>query len=206
MRKYTGPHDYFDEGYVREWARSANDRRPFRAQLFDAFARELQPLGAARILELGSGPGFLAEHLLKHCDVAAYHLLDFSPHMLALSRARLAPFADRAHFHQGSFVDEGWSKPLPAPFDAVISMQALHEVRRTERLLPLYAELRSVLAPGGVVLIADKRDGQEEDEAERFTLDAHLAALAAAGFTDHRQVCAAGDLFMLAARLTQNAA
>jgi DNA-binding transcriptional MocR family regulator len=33
-----GPHDYFDENYVREWAGVANSRRPFRAEFFDAFA------------------------------------------------------------------------------------------------------------------------------------------------------------------------
>ncbi|HJQ24604.1 MAG TPA: class I SAM-dependent methyltransferase [Blastocatellia bacterium] len=200
MRNYTGPHDYFDEDYVREWARSADDRRPFRAQFFDAFTAELQPLGAARILELGSGPGFLAEHLLNHCEIAAYDLLDFSPHMLALSRARLAVFGDKISFHQGSFLEEGWWKALPGPFDAVISMQAVHEVRQAERLAPLYGECRLLLKAGGLILIADKRDDEAECEAERFTPDKHLAAFSEAGFKAIRQVYAAGDLFLFAAR------
>jgi SAM-dependent methyltransferase len=200
MREYTGPDDYFDEDYVQEWARRADDRRPFRAQFFDAFAAELLPLGAARILELGSGPGFLAEHLLKHCEVAAYHLFDFSPHMLTLSRSRLAPFGDRLRFHQGSFLDEGWWQSLPGPFDVITSMQALHEVRRTDRLPRLYAECRLLLAPGGTMLIADKLDDHAKSAAERFTADTHLTASAAAGFNEIRQVCEAGDLFMFSAK------
>ncbi len=200
MHDYKGPHDYFDEDYVREWERIANSRRPFRAQFFDAFAAELQQVTAARILELGSGPGFLAEHLLRRTDVAAYHLFDFSPHMLELSRARLAPFAERVSFHQGSFLDEGWWRLMPGPFDAVISMQAVHEVRRTERLTRLYSESRLLLNDGGAILIADKMDDESKSDAERFTTDKHIAALREAGFKEVRQVCAAGDLVLFTAR------
>src|SRR2546429_458860 len=138
MIEYTGPHDYLNKDYVEEWERKANSKRPFRPQFFDAFAAELQPMAETRILELGSGPGFLAEHLLKRCPVASYHLFDFSPHMLELSRTRLFRFSDKTTFHQGSFVDEGWWRALPGPFDAVISLQAVHEVRRVERIPPLY--------------------------------------------------------------------
>jgi SAM-dependent methyltransferase len=200
MHDYTGPHDYFDEDYVREWERVANFRRPFRAQFFDAFAAQLRQFTGARVLELGSGPGFLAEHLLERAEMAAYHLFDFSPHMLELSRARLARFADKVSFHQGSFLDESWWRPLPGPFDAIISMQAIHEVRRTERLAPLYAETRLLLEEGGAFLLADKIDDESKSEAERFTADKHLNALREAGYKAIKQVYAAGDLVMLAAR------
>lgn len=200
MCEYKGPHDYFDENYVQEWERIANSRRPFRIQFFDAFAAELQPLAEAKILELGSGPGFLAEYILTRCRVAAYHLFDFSPPMLKLSRARLAGFADRVFAHEGSFLDEGWWKSLPGPFDAVISMQAVHEALRVEHIPQLYAESRLLIKAGGVILIADKLDNELKDEANRFTADKHLAALSQAGFKEIRQVKAAGDLVMFAAR------
>jgi len=200
MHEYTGPHDFFDESYVREWEELANSRRPFRIQFFAAFAAELQQMAAATILELGSGPGFLAEHILTRCPVAAYHLFDFSPPMLNLSRARLAPFGNRVCSHQGSFLDEGWWRSLPGPFDAVISMQAVHEVLRPERLPQLYSESRLLIKAGGVMLIADKLDDESKSEADRFTADKHLAALSQAGFKEIRQVDAVGDLVMFAAR------
>src|ERR687885_538106 len=100
MHEYKGPYNYFDEAYVQEWEGIANSKRPFRLQFFELFAAEILPLIEPRILELGSGPGFLAEHILKRCPVAAYHLFDFSPHMLELSRARLADFGDQVCFHQ----------------------------------------------------------------------------------------------------------
>ncbi|MEN3335411.1 MAG: hypothetical protein V7641_4776 [Blastocatellia bacterium] len=200
MHEYTGPHDYFDENYVQEWERIANSRRPFRIQFFDAFVAELQQITEARILELGSGPGFLAEHILRRCEVAAYHLFDFSPQMMELSRARLAAFGDRVCFHQGSFLDAGWWTTLPGPFDAIISMQAVHEVQRTARIPPLYAESRLLLKDGGAILIADKMDDLTRNEAARFTPDKHLAGFSEAGFKEIRQVHAAGDLVMFAAR------
>ena len=49
---------------ARSWAESALARRPVRPEFFDAFAREVGR-DDARVLELGSGPGFLAEHLLR---------------------------------------------------------------------------------------------------------------------------------------------
>src|SRR5215210_1518369 len=123
MHKYTGPHDYFNETYVREWASVANIKRPFRQEFFVAFAAELAILQNPKVLDLGSGPGFLAEHILAYCRVASYHLFDFSPYMLELSRARLAGFGACACFHQGSFLDEEWGRELPAPFDAIVSLQ-----------------------------------------------------------------------------------
>ena len=60
MPEYTGPHDYFDEAYVTEWERIANDRRPFRAEFFNAFAAEVATLDKPRVLDLGSGAGNVA--------------------------------------------------------------------------------------------------------------------------------------------------
>jgi len=194
MHKYTGPHDYFDETYVSEWERTASDKRPFRAQFFNAFAAEVATLEKPRVFDLGSGPGFLAEHILTHCDVAAYHLFDFSPHMLALSRARLARFTDRVHFHEGSFLDENWWVALPGPFDAIVSLQAVHEVRDARRIARLYAELKLILSEKGVMLIADQVNDEEKQEEHFLTAPEHENALRAAGLKQVRQVYKAGDL------------
>jgi SAM-dependent methyltransferase len=206
MIDYTGPHDYFDESYVRQWERVANSRRPFRVQFFDAFAAEINLLSNPKVLDLGSGPGFLAEQILSRCEVASYHLFDFSPHMISLSRARLAPFGERVRFHQGSFLDRGWWQSLPGPFDAVVSLQAVHELRDASRIAQLYSELRPLLAEGGAVLIADQVNSDTRKEEHLLTVDEHKAALGGAGFEDVRQVCAAGDLAMVAGRLREKSA
>ena len=199
MHEYTGPHDYFNESYVRQWEQQADSKRPFRIQFFEAFAVELNTLGAAKVLDLGSGPGFLAEYILNHSDIASYHLFDFSPHMLELSRARLARFDERTRFHQGSFLDEGWFRALPAPFDAVVSLQAIHEARDATRIPRIYSELRSLIGKGGIVLIADQVNSETKKEEHLLTVDEQKAAFQSAGFEDARLVCEAGDLAMFKA-------
>ena len=72
----------------------------------DAFASALsshvpQP---RTVLELGCGPGLLAEHILQRCPfIERYALLDFSPTMLELSRQRLQSFSERVVFLQVDF-------------------------------------------------------------------------------------------------------
>ena len=200
MPVYTGPHDYFDEEYVREWERVANSRRPHRAEFFDAIVKELSALDRPKVLDVGSGPGFLAEQVLSRCDVASYHLFDFSPFMIELSRARLARFADRCFFHQGSFTEEGWSAKLPAPFDAIVSLQAVHEVRDVTRIPQLYSEIRNILIEGGVLLVADKVNSADDREEHHATAGEHESALSSAGLIEIRQAHTAGDLVMFAAK------
>ncbi|HZS06295.1 MAG TPA: class I SAM-dependent methyltransferase [Blastocatellia bacterium] len=200
MPEYTGPHDYFDPAYVNEWAGAANSRRPYRAEFFNAFVAELAVISRPKILEIGSGPGFLAEQVLARCDVAAYHLFDFSPHMLGLSRARLAHYGQRATFHEGSFLNEGWWHHLPTPFDAALSLQAVHEVRDAARIPRLYGELKMLLKEGGVLLIADQVNDEDREEEHFLRVSEHEAALRRAGFEEFRRVHAAGDLVLFSAK------
>ena len=199
MHDYTGPHDYFDEAYVCQWAEVANVKRPFRGELFAAFASELARFGKPKVLDVGSGPGFLAEYILARCDVSQYHLFDFSPHMLELSRARLADFSDRVCYHQGSFLDEAWWAALPGSFDAIVSLQAIHELRDVTRVPRLYGELRLLLGERSVLLIADQVNSDDKREEHFLTAKEHEAALFEAGFKECRQIRAAGDLMLFGA-------
>lgn len=200
MPDYTGPHDYFDPAYVDDWTSVANSKRPFRLELFNAIVSQLSALHAPKVLDVGSGPGFLAERILAGCDVASYHLFDFSPHMLELSRGRVVDFGDRAVFHQGSFLDEGWWRSLPAPYDAIVSMQAIHEVREAARIPKLYGDLRLLLEEGGIILIVDEVNDGDKREAHLLSVSEHEAALLNAGFEGFRVVHSAGDLVLFAAR------
>jgi len=199
MTEYTGPHDYFSQDYVTEWASIANTKRPFRLQFFASFVSELSALDRPKVLEIGSGPGFLAERVLSSCDVASYHLFDFSPHMHELSRARLTPFADKTVFHLGSFLEGGWWESLPRPFDAVVSLQTVHEVRDIERIPKLYNEFRMLLRKDGLLLIGDQVNDDERHEDYLVTLKEHEKLLKSSGFEKFRLVCAASDLAMFAA-------
>jgi SAM-dependent methyltransferase len=200
MHDYTGPHDYFDPAYVNDWTSVANSKRPFRLELFEAIVSELVVFQASKVLDVGSGPGFLAERVLAGCDVASYHLFDFSPYMIELSRVRLRDSCDRVVFHQGSFLDEGWWRPLQGRYDAIVSVQAIHEVREGTRVPKLYGELRILLEEGGIILIADEVNDGDKKEEHLLSLDDHEVALLKAGFEGFRTVHSAGDLVLFAAR------
>ena len=80
--------DLKDPATAADWAASAFTKRPWRAEFFQVFSETIlkhSPNGAVRILELGSGPGFLAEHLLQALPKSQYVALDSSAAMQALA-------------------------------------------------------------------------------------------------------------------------
>jgi ubiquinone/menaquinone biosynthesis C-methylase UbiE len=116
MKEVPSDHDFFDPAYVNYWSESISRYRPERKRLFEVFAAEAARIkkGALSVFELGCGPGFLAEALLKNCEIARYTLVDFSPKMLDLSRSRLATFQDRTVFIQADFKKPDWAARIRA--------------------------------------------------------------------------------------------
>ena len=155
VKEVPSDHDFFDPAYVKHWTESISRYRPERKRLFEVFAAEAARIkkGALSVFELGCGPGFLAEALLENCKIARYALLDFSPQMLDLSRSRLKKFQDRTVFIQADFKKGDWAAGIDTGFDLIVSLQA--ELRHASRIPKLYAQLHSLLAPGGTILICD---------------------------------------------------
>jgi ubiquinone/menaquinone biosynthesis C-methylase UbiE len=176
---------------VAAWIDAADRKRPWRAQLRARIADEVAALGSeARVLELGSGPGLLAECILQRCpDVACYTLLDFSASMLAVSRERLAAFP-AARFVAASFKAADWIDEVAAPFDCVVSMQAIHELRHKRHAPQLYRQIHQVTRATGHVLICDHLppDDSPKSQALYMTEDEQFRALSLAGFARIRTV------------------
>ncbi|MGZ5885156.1 MAG: hypothetical protein ACXWJE_12400, partial [Burkholderiaceae bacterium] len=59
---------------AQQWADSSMLKRPWRAEFFAEFASTIASSSSktCRVLELGSGPGFLAEHLLNALPDISY--------------------------------------------------------------------------------------------------------------------------------------
>ena len=153
-------------------------------------------VAGTRLLDVASGPGFIAAAALARGAVAT--ALDFSPAMIA----------EAARRHPGLVVQEGDASALPFPdasFDAVVmNFGMLHLARPDEAI----AEARRVLRPGGryaftvwaapteavafgIVLRAIERLGNKDvplPEGPPFfrfsSPDESRQTLEAAGFTD----------------------
>jgi SAM-dependent methyltransferase len=170
------------------------EKRPYRVRMFEAFARELRDLPSPRILELGSGPGFLAEQLLSTLQPSRYLMLDFSPAMHALARERLgAPSGVESV--ERSFKEPGWTRDLGV-FDAVITMQAVHELRHKRHAVALHREVRTLLQGAGCYLVCDHfaGEGGMRNEELYMTCAEQCSALRAAGFREVHEVVRIGSL------------
>jgi ubiquinone/menaquinone biosynthesis C-methylase UbiE len=195
------PIDLRDAADARAWVASADSKRPWRAQLREAFADLLHagPLAPKRVLELGAGPGLLAEAVLRRCPLESYTLFDFSIPMLELSRERLASFP-AANFVHGDFKAPGWLETLTGPFDAVLAMQAVHEIRHKRHVPTLYQQVRSLLRPGGSLLVCDHTPPSDSPRmtALHSTVIEQHEALRAAGFVNVRTAVELRGLYLCA--------
>jgi ubiquinone/menaquinone biosynthesis C-methylase UbiE len=204
VKEVPSDHDFFDPAYIKHWTESISRYRAERKRLFEVFAAEAARIkkGALSVFELGCGPGFLAEALVENCQIARYTLVDFSPQMLELSRSRVAKFQDRTVFIQADFKKANWAAGIDAGFDLIVSLQAVHELRHASRIPKLYAQLHSLLVPGGTSLICDHVNSSSPSghrAAHFMTVEEHLSAFKKVGFTNAREICPAADLSLMAA-------
>jgi cyclopropane fatty-acyl-phospholipid synthase-like methyltransferase len=168
-----------------EWEATAMQKRPAREAFFDRIAEEIgHAPGPVSMLELGSGPGFLAHRLLSRRPDATMHLLDNSNAMQALARERLGDLAARVKFITASFKEPDWPDRL-GPYDAVVTNQAVHELRHKRHATALHRQVRSVLKPGGAYLVADHYcgPGGMANDQLYMSVEEQKASLEEAGFT-----------------------
>jgi ubiquinone/menaquinone biosynthesis C-methylase UbiE len=182
-----------------EWERTAMRKRPWRMEFFSMFAEELrkQKPPVSRVLELGSGPGFLACHLLNALPNVHMVLLDFSAAMHELARQRLGPLVSRVEFVEVSFKEPLWGEHL-AQFDAVVTHQAVHELRHKRYALELHKQVKALLRPGASYLVCDHfygPDGMSSDQLY-MTVDEQKSAIESAGFQSVRKILMMGGLVL----------
>ena len=174
----------FDESAARgvERTYATPDVVAQRAQVLEL----LVPQAGERVLDVGSGPGFLAQSLGEAVGpTGAVHALDPSAPMNTLARARCGrlPWIS---------VDEGDALAMPYPeatFDAGVSTQVYEYVPDMPAAL---TELRRVLRRGGRALVLDT----DWDSLVWHTRDREL----------HRRVMAAWEEHLADARLPRRLA
>ncbi len=187
---------------AREWEAQA-EHRPGRDEILSRFVDEAVRWAGqcSRILELGSGPGFLAQRLLTQIPDAQYVALDFSSAMHVLAGERLAAFGDRVTFAERSFKTETWTEGLPSP-DIVVTNQAVHELRHKSYAEHLHRQVHGILKEGGIYLVSDHfcGDGGLNNDELFMTKAEQFEALSNAGFSGVERLLTSGSLALHLAR------
>lgn len=187
MKEVIGAHHQFhDEEFVAGWA----DRfvpTPERLELFNVILGELRseipPDG--RVVELGTGPGYLADHLLKALPDVRYIGVDFSGPMLDIARQRLRLHGGRVTYVQADLVKDEWWTDSSAPVNAVVSTWALHDLGSQEDVQVVYKSCAQLLREGGILLNGDfikPENTVHEYEPGRFEVARHIAMMRHVGF------------------------
>ena len=178
------------------WEASAMEKRPWRTEFFAAMASELKGCRGP-VLELGSGPGFLAQYLLAQLPAVRYVMFDFSEAMHTLARKRLGAQARRVEFVERSFKDSAWCGGL-GQFGAVVTNQAVHELRHKTHAGELHAQVRSILPAGGSYLVCDHfaGDGGMSNSDLYMTVDEQRQALLAGGFSHVSEILRKGGMVL----------
>ena len=192
--------DFHDPAHAQQWTDETPRKRPYRIHFFaDICAALAGP--PRRVLELGSGPGHLAREILSRCAITEYIALDFSPVMHGLARAHLGPLADQVTFVTRDFRTPDWTAGL-TDFDAVVTMQAVHETRHKRRALPLLTQARTVLCSGGRLLYCDHYFTEGKKVGLTLDRDEQPAVLCAAGYGEIARLRDEGGMALYVAKHT----
>jgi SAM-dependent methyltransferase len=153
-------------GWIDRWDRQQREHLPDREDRFAALIDAVEA-GVGRpdplVVDLGCGPGSLSVRLLDRLPRATVVAVDADPVTLALGRAT---YGGRAglRFAELDLRTPGWSAGLglDTRADAAVSTTALHWLSGPE-LRAMYAELATVLRPGGLLLDGDHLGFDEAD-------------------------------------------
>ncbi len=103
--------------------------------------------------------------------------------MHELAREHLGNLAAKVHYIVADFREQGWAKEI-GQADAVITMQAAHEVRHKSRLPLLFRQIHETLRPSGLLLYCDHytESGTRKSSELHLSREEQPEVLTAAGF------------------------
>ena len=189
VKKVIGAHhEFHDEAFASAWA-TRFVPTPERLELFALMSSEVQshiPTNGC-IVELGLGPGYLAEHLLDLLPGVHYFGIDFSRPMLDLARHRLRAHAPRVAYLQADLVKDNWRRGVPTPVHAIVSTWTLHDLGSRKHVSTVYGTCARILQDGGLFLNGDfikPELATHEYEPGRFEITTHVQLLQRVGFRD----------------------
>ena len=189
MNDVSSPIDLRNYEDALEWQETANIKRPWRKDFFDYYVELMKTNRSdpCHILELGSGPGFLAQHLLSQLDHIEYTAFDFSEVMHQLAQEKLnSSEQSRAKYFVGNFKESNWQNALDQKYDFIIIHQALHELRHKQHAANFHKIVRTLLNPDGIYLVCDHLCAPHAMQNNQLYMNKqeHLDALSQASFQE----------------------
>ena len=124
--KIEALHEFHNADFSKGWA-DRFEPTPPRLQLFETILQNILVLEIEQIsiLELGIGPGFLANYLLEKLPKANYEGLDFSEPMLEIATQRTKRFGARIAFTQADLINDYWINNLKNKPSVIVSTLSL---------------------------------------------------------------------------------
>lgn len=226
LSDFTGP-DYIDR-----WTDDLDGRWPERAAMAecvvgtlvewhamrlggnpsDRGGRVVRSYAKGRLLELGIGAGGLAGSVLDAlADVTGegqrsdleYTGIDIEPALVLYGKELLETAGHRdIRLVRADLKDDAWPRGL-GPFDAVFSLQTLHDLGGIAALEATYQRIFQLLAPGGILVNADFVVPFEKDDPaqpRRLPVETHKDLLSNLGFIDFRCKTQQGKMACISAR------
>ena len=188
--------DVRTDSEVRSWEARLNRERPQRREVAAWITSQISAAsaGSPRVVELACGAGFLAEVLKGQLSGLRYCGFDLSPHLLEYARRRLdgSPGeegnAATMHFRRANLVSDNWPAQLvemgwAGKVDAVVSIQALHDLGDLAQQKLVLEQARSLLREGGLLAYGDLLLDAENPHPSRYSLEEHEEMLHSCGFS-----------------------
>ena len=133
------------------------------SELYQRFVREIQPSENAKILDVGSGPGFLTFLLAQGNPTVSVVGVDYSPTQVRVAnRLRIRNQIHNCSFRQGDAMNLPFQE---YSFDIVISVGSIKHWPDGKRGLQ---EIRRVLTPNGSAFIGEADRDATDEQIHRF--------------------------------------
>lgn len=191
----------------RLWREDLDNRWPERTLtkqvLLDHLFDSLTGLSNPILLELGIGDGELMSTLIEKLPTATLVAMDLNQTLIDHCATQLPK--QRVSFRRTD-LSEPWATGMEANFDAIYSLQSLHDFGGIAVLRATYAEMAKALKPGGIAINADFVEQMPHDDPKnpcRFETAVHIEILNDCGFENAKVLSAESMLACITATRSQ---